>query len=147
MAAAFRLGRSHAHLPVAAQDEDEGCDQRDAPDAGGRGDRREHAAALRHLNEAVSHWKNYAAIRDANDVPTLYNRLGYVDITAITKQVATDIEIAKGWKPGCLKDSDKRAGGRKRLSQVSLSITKSYCHHETPPCIHHPPDCLAHSLR
>ena len=76
-------------------------------------DRFEHAAALRHLNEALSHWKHYAAIRDANYVPALYNRLGYVDITAITKQVAADIEIAKRWKPGSLKDSGKRAGAEK----------------------------------
>ncbi len=76
-------------------------------------DRFEHAAALRHLNEALSHWKHYAAIRDANYVPALYNRLGYVDITAITDQVAADIEIAKGWKPGSLKDSGKRAGAEK----------------------------------
>ena len=76
-------------------------------------DRFEHAAALRHLNEALSHWKHYAAVRDANHVPALYNRLGYVDITAITEQVAADIEIAKGWKPGSLKDSGKRAGAEK----------------------------------
>ena len=76
-------------------------------------DRFEHAAALRHLNEALSHWKHYASIRDANYVPALYNRLGYVDITAITEKVAADIEIAKGWKPGSLKDSGKRAGAEK----------------------------------
>ena len=78
-----------------------------------RSDRFEHASALRHLNEALSHWKLYATIRDANYVPALYNRLGYVDITAITKQVADDIEIAKGWKPGSLKDSGKRAGAER----------------------------------
>ena len=76
-------------------------------------DRFEHAAALRHLNEALSHWKHYAAIRDANYVPALYNRLGYVDITALTEKVAADIEIAKGWKPGSLQDSGKRAGAEK----------------------------------
>ena len=76
-------------------------------------DRFEHAAALRHLNEALSHWKHYAAVRDANYVPALYNRLGYVDITAITEQVAADIAIAKAWKPGSLKDSGKRAGAEK----------------------------------
>jgi|LakMenEpi03Aug12_release.lakeMendotaPanAssembly.Ray.scaffolds.fasta_scaffold60877_4 hypothetical protein len=73
----------------------------------------EHAAALRHLNEALSHWKHYAAIRDANYVPALYNRLGYVDITALTEKVSADIAIATGWKPGSLKDSGKRAGAEK----------------------------------
>jgi hypothetical protein len=76
-------------------------------------DRFEHAAALRHLNEALSHWKHYASIRNANYVPALYNRLGYVDITAINEKVAADIEIANGWKPGSLKDNGKRAGAEK----------------------------------
>jgi len=73
----------------------------------------EHAAALRHLTDALFHWKKYAAIRDANYVPALYNRLGYVDITAITEKVASDIEIAKTWKPGTLKDDGKRGGAEK----------------------------------
>ena len=73
----------------------------------------EHAAALRHLNKAHSHWQHYAAIRDANYVPALYNRLGRVDITAITQQVAADIEIAHGWRPGALEDDGKRAGAEK----------------------------------
>ena len=33
-----------------------------------------------------------------------------MDITAITEQVAADIEIARRWKPGSLKDSGKRDG-------------------------------------
>ncbi len=73
----------------------------------------EHAAALLHLTDALSHWKKYAAIRDANYVPALYNRLGYVDITAITEKVAADIEIAKTWKSGSLKDDGKRGGAEK----------------------------------
>jgi hypothetical protein len=73
----------------------------------------EHAAALRHLTDALSHWKKYAAIRDANYVPALYNRIGYVDITAITEKVAADVEIARDWKPGTLKDTGKRAGAEK----------------------------------
>lgn len=73
-------------------------------------DKIEYTAALRYLNDALIHWKQYASIRDANYVPALYNRLGYVDITGITKQVAADIGIAKNWKPGSLKDDGKRAG-------------------------------------
>ena len=76
-------------------------------------DRFEHAAALRHLNEALSHWKHYAAIRDANYVPALYNRLGYVDITALTEKVAVDVEVAKQWQPSNLEDDGKRAGAEK----------------------------------
>jgi hypothetical protein len=70
-------------------------------------------AAVRHLDNALAHWKHYAAIRDANYVPALYNRLGYVDITALTESAAADIEIAKQWKPGTLKDTGKRAGAEK----------------------------------
>jgi hypothetical protein len=73
----------------------------------------EQDAALRHLIDALSHWKNYAAIRDAHYVPALYNRVGYVDITALTDDVAADIEIAKAWKPGTLKDDGKRARSEK----------------------------------
>lgn len=73
----------------------------------------EHAASLRHLTEALAHWKNYATIRDTHYLPALYNRLGYVDITAITEKVATDIQIAKTWTPGTLKDDGKRGGSEK----------------------------------
>ena len=73
----------------------------------------EQDAALRHLIDALSHWKNYAAIRDAHYVPALYNRVGYVDITALTDDAAADIEIAKAWKPGTLKDDGKRARSEK----------------------------------
>jgi hypothetical protein len=39
--------------------------------------------------------------------------VGYVDITALTDDVAADIEIAKAWKPGTLKDDGKRARSEK----------------------------------
>lgn len=80
-------------------------------------DKSEHESSLRHLNEALTHWQNYATVRDAHYVPALYNRIGYVDITAIAKQVATDIEIARTWKPGTLKDDGKRAGAEKGFKQ------------------------------
>lgn len=76
-------------------------------------DKSEHEASLRHLTEALAHWKAYAAIRDANYVPALYNRLGFVNITALTERVAADIEIARDWKPGTLKDDGKRGGTEK----------------------------------
>lgn len=77
------------------------------------GDTFEHGAALRHPGETLAHWKQYAAIRDAQYVPALYNRLGHVDITALTENVAADLEIARGWKPGSLKDDGKRSGSEK----------------------------------
>ena len=77
------------------------------------GDKFEHTAALRHLEEALSHWKRYAAIRDAHYVPALYNRVGHVDVTALTAQVAADLDIARIWKPGTLPDDGQRSGSEK----------------------------------
>jgi hypothetical protein len=74
------------------------------------GDKFEHAAALRHLSDALSHWKHYAAVRDAQYVPAVYNRVGHVDVTALTAKVAADIEIARNWKPSTLRDDGKRSG-------------------------------------
>ncbi|MEY2881123.1 MAG: hypothetical protein RLZZ15_3503 [Verrucomicrobiota bacterium] len=78
-----------------------------------RSEKSEHDAALRHLGDALAHWKNYAAVRDAHYVPALYNRLGFVDITALTKNVAADLEIAREWKTGTLKDDGRRSGTEK----------------------------------
>jgi hypothetical protein len=80
-------------------------------------DKTEHAAALRHLGDALLHWKQYAAMRDAHYVPALYNRVGYVDVTALTNQVAADLDIATTWKPGSLKDDGKRAGSEKGFKE------------------------------
>ncbi len=76
-------------------------------------DTSEQDAALRHLGDALAHWNKYAAIRDAHYVPALYNRVGYVDITALTEKVAADLAIARDWTPGRLKDDGKRAGSEK----------------------------------
>lgn len=81
------------------------------------GERPEQEAALRQLDDAHSHWKQYAAIRDAHYVPALYNRVGYVDVTALTEQVAADLEIARNWKPGSLQDDGRRAGSEKGFRQ------------------------------
>lgn len=81
------------------------------------GDTFEHAAALRHLGDALAHWRRYAAIRDAHYVPALYNRVGYVDITALTDKVAADLDIARDWKPGTVQDNGKRSGAEKGFRQ------------------------------
>jgi len=77
------------------------------------GDTFEHEAALRHLGDALAHWRRYAAIRDAHYVPALYNRVGHVNVTALTEQVAADLDIARNWNPGTLKDDGTRAGSEK----------------------------------
>jgi hypothetical protein len=73
------------------------------------GDTFEHDAAIHHLEDALNHWKKYAAVRDAHYVPALYNRVGYVDITALTEKVAADLDIARNWNPGTLQDDGNRA--------------------------------------
>ncbi len=69
----------------------------------------EKATAIRHLEAALAHWKSYARVRDARYVPALYNRVEWVDITALTEKVATDIELAKAWQPGTVKSDSPRA--------------------------------------
>lgn len=77
------------------------------------GDKSNRDDALRHLSQALSHWQKYAAIRDAHYVPALYNRVGYVNVTALTEKVAADIDIARNWKPGTLHDDGQRSGTEK----------------------------------
>ena len=71
------------------------------------------AGALQHLSTALSHWKAYATLRDSHYLPALYNRVGYVDLTALTAKVAADVEIARAWKPGSVGNSGPRAGTEK----------------------------------
>ncbi|MDP1587699.1 MAG: hypothetical protein Q8M07_08160 [Prosthecobacter sp.] len=76
-------------------------------------DKHEHTISLRYLNEALGHWKSYASIRDAHYMPAFYNRLGFVNITALIEKAAVDTEIARDWKPGSLKGEGKRGGTEK----------------------------------
>ena len=58
------------------------------------------ASALKHAGNALAHWKQYAAIYDRQYNPQLLNRVGNVDMPALTTQAAEDIEIIRTWKPG-----------------------------------------------
>lgn len=58
------------------------------------------ASALKHAGNALAHWKQYAAIYDRQYTPQLLNRVGTVDMPALTTQAAEDIEIIRTWKPG-----------------------------------------------
>ena len=82
------------------------------------GDPFERDAALGHLGAALAHWKKYAAMRDAHYVPVLYNRLGFVDVTALTENVAADLDLARTWKPGTLKRRRSPLRHGKRLPRV-----------------------------
>ncbi|MEK7403959.1 MAG: carbohydrate-binding family 6 protein [Acidobacteriota bacterium] len=62
-------------------------------------------AAVRHLQAALEHWKRYAAAYTLQyEQPRLYNRVGWVDIPALTARVEQDIAIARLWAPGTVPD-------------------------------------------
>ena len=68
---------------------------------------------MRDLTAALDHWKRYAAVRDGNYVPALYNRVGHVNVTALTDKVAGDIEMARAWQPGTVKRDAPQAATEK----------------------------------
>lgn len=76
-------------------------------------DAREQAAAERHLEAALHHWKRYAAVRDARYVPALYNRVEWVDVTALTEKVTADLVIAREWQAGSVSYDGPRAATEK----------------------------------
>jgi hypothetical protein len=64
------------------------------------GDAAKRDSAVKHLETALTHWKAYAGVSTKQYRPALYNRVGYVDLNALTTKVAADIDLAKAWKPG-----------------------------------------------
>ena len=56
------------------------------------------AAAVAHLESALGHWKEYAETAGRQYRPQLFNRVGYVDLAALTAKVDEDIGIARGWR-------------------------------------------------
>jgi hypothetical protein len=63
-------------------------------------------AAVRHLQEALDHWKRYAAAYTLQyQQPRLYNRVGWVDIPALADKAEQDIAIARLWTPGAIADA------------------------------------------
>jgi hypothetical protein len=76
------------------------------------GDAQQQTSAVRHLEAALGHWKNYSAAYTRQYVqPVLYNRTGWVDIPRQTENVAADVQIARDWKPGTIDEARiKRSG-------------------------------------
>ncbi len=79
------------------------------------GEARRQAAAVRHLEAALAHWKDYSAAYTRQYVqPVLHNRAGVVDIPKQTADVAADVQIARDWKPGSIDETKiKRSGTEK----------------------------------
>ncbi len=65
-------------------------------------------SAVRHLFSALQHWKRYArAYTLQYRQPKLYNRVGWVDIPALTEKVEQDIAIARLWVPGTVTEEPR----------------------------------------
>jgi hypothetical protein len=60
--------------------------------------------AVDHLSLAKAHWTRYAVIYDAKYKPANYNRVGYVNIPALIEKTEKDIQMAKEWKVGDIKE-------------------------------------------
>ncbi len=69
----------------------------------------QQASAIRYLEAALEHWRQYsAAYTRQNRQPVLYNRVGWVNIPRLTAKVQEDIEIARTWQPGTIKGQTDR---------------------------------------
>jgi hypothetical protein len=56
-------------------------------------------SAVKHLREALEHWKAYAAAAKRQYRPQLLTRIGYVDLNALAEKARQDVEMAIEWKP------------------------------------------------
>jgi hypothetical protein len=65
-------------------------------------------SAVRSLEEALRHWRNYADVAGRQYKPQLLNRVGYVDLKALISKVEDDVEMARQWQPGTI---STRQGG------------------------------------
>jgi hypothetical protein len=63
------------------------------------GDAARQASAVRHLEMALKHWRDYAAVASRQYRPQLLTRIGMVNLNALTDEVQHDIEIARTWTP------------------------------------------------
>lgn len=64
--------------------------------------------AIGHLTKAKAFWIKYAAIYDSKYKPANYNRIGYVNIPDLVEKTEMDIQMAKDWKVGEIKEYKKK---------------------------------------
>ncbi len=57
------------------------------------------AAAVGHLETALTHWRAYAAVATRQYRPQWLTRIGLVDLNALTDKVRQDITLARQWQP------------------------------------------------
>ncbi len=59
-------------------------------------------AAVASLEGALTHWQAYVDVASRQYKPQLLNRVGHVDVRAVTADVERDITLARKWQPGTL---------------------------------------------
>jgi len=70
------------------------------------GDAQAQSSAVKHLEAALTHWKDYAAAYTRQYVqPVLFNRAGLVDLPKETTAVAGDVATVRYWKPGTIDEA------------------------------------------
>jgi hypothetical protein len=76
------------------------------------GDTKQQVSAVRHLEAALTHWKNYVGAYTRQYVqPVRFNRAGLVDLPKQTEDVAADVQMARDWKTGTIDETQiKRSG-------------------------------------
>jgi hypothetical protein len=74
----------------------------------------QQTSAIAHLEAAVEHWRKYSAAYSRQYKPQLLNRVGYIDIPALLQKVQADVEIARNWQPGTVKDTSGKPRGADR---------------------------------
>jgi hypothetical protein len=62
----------------------------------------QRTAAVASLEEALNHWRSYAAAAGSQYQPQRLNRIGLVDLNAVTAYVEQDVNRAREWQPGTL---------------------------------------------
>jgi hypothetical protein len=65
-------------------------------------DEKTRHSSLQHAESALGHWKDYAKVYASQYRPQLLNRVGVVDIPALTDKVAADIAMIRDWVPGTI---------------------------------------------
>ena len=69
--------------------------------------KQDQADAIQHLENAKVHWAKYAALYDSQYKPALFSRIGFVNIPQLIEKTEQDIEIARNWVPGTIKEYKK----------------------------------------
>ena len=63
--------------------------------------------AIQHLTNAKSFWEKYASVYNSQYKPALISRVGFINIPELIGKTDQDIDIAKNWIPGTIKEYKK----------------------------------------